>query len=204
MTSSQVPPAGFSPQAQVPTGTGFSAEKPINMEGYPSTVEPIPTTSSFGFLQPVANLWSSFHQHRQNLGLPNPGTIESLQREVKSLYLAFFFNHCLIAIVRKRWRALPSISLAAPLFPSSNHYPSPLLSFPSLNSDSIDLSFRRRSKSRPNQNHFHQPTFQLHSFLLFGSKGSSSLLELQWNLWRRETFHAGWTGRSIECQYESS
>lgn len=93
MTSSQpIPPAGFTPQAQQQPQTSFNpldvqahaAVSSLNLEGFPSNSKQ--SNPTFGFLQPLANAWSSFHSHRASLALPNPGTIEGLQREVKSMY----------------------------------------------------------------------------------------------------------------------
>lgn len=96
MSSSQpIPPAGFTPQAQQQQQqpqTSFNpldvqAHAPVsslNLEGFPSNSKQ--SNPTFGFLQPLANAWSSFHNHRASLALPNPGTIEGLQREVKSMY----------------------------------------------------------------------------------------------------------------------
>ena len=52
----------------------------------PYTEPPAPSKSStlFPVLSPFANAYSRFSGWRAALGLPNPGSVENLQKEVKS------------------------------------------------------------------------------------------------------------------------
>ncbi len=42
-----------------------------------------PAASRYGFFQPAIDAIGAFHQKRLSLGLPSPGTIEGIQREIK-------------------------------------------------------------------------------------------------------------------------
>lgn len=90
-------PYGFPPGAPSapPSGQeslGTNAPSPFLPEksspAYPSA--PAPSSSRFGLgflnpvVQPFANAANSIGEARAKLGLPNPGTVEHLQREVKS------------------------------------------------------------------------------------------------------------------------
>ncbi|KZT68156.1 hypothetical protein DAEQUDRAFT_812314 [Daedalea quercina L-15889] len=67
------------------------------MAAYPpslSTVEPVvapPSPSSSSSKSSAFNVFHRFASWRNSLGLPNPGTVENLQKEVKSTLLTNFF-----------------------------------------------------------------------------------------------------------------
>ncbi|KAF8590596.1 hypothetical protein K439DRAFT_1627843 [Ramaria rubella] len=54
------------------------------------TISP-PSSSYFSALAPLNSFYNKFSQWRISLGLPNPGTVENLQKEVKNTHLTNFF-----------------------------------------------------------------------------------------------------------------
>lgn len=67
----------------------YSSEKAILIDPYAPS---IPTRTNISFFSPVApfyNVYDRFSQWRTDLGLPNPGTVENLQKEVKGAVFHF-------------------------------------------------------------------------------------------------------------------
>jgi mitochondrial import receptor subunit TOM40 len=58
-------------------------EKSLNLGPYTETSAPSKNSILFRPLSPFANAYSRFSSWRATLGLPNPGTVENLQKEVK-------------------------------------------------------------------------------------------------------------------------
>jgi len=57
-----------------------------------SSAYPVPPSSSyFPGLGPLGAVYNRFYQWRASLSLPNPGTVENLQKEVKNTHLTNFF-----------------------------------------------------------------------------------------------------------------
>lgn len=52
---------------------------------------PPPPKSRHGFLSPFLSTYDRFTQWRADLGLPQPGTVENLQKEVKATHLTNYF-----------------------------------------------------------------------------------------------------------------
>lgn len=50
-------------------------------------VDALYTTPTVTSSNPFANVYSRFSQWRESLGLPSPGTVENLQKEVKCTHL---------------------------------------------------------------------------------------------------------------------
>jgi mitochondrial import receptor subunit TOM40 len=59
-------------------------EKPVIPEQTPSR-QPIVAPSYFNPVSPLWNAIDRFNQWRSDLGLPHPGTVENLQKEVKGV-----------------------------------------------------------------------------------------------------------------------
>lgn len=53
---------------------------------------PPPVTSS----NPLVNIYSRFSQWRTSLGLPSPGTVENLQKEVKCTFIQPVYREILL------------------------------------------------------------------------------------------------------------
>nr|ACG27157.1 mitochondrial import receptor subunit TOM40 [Zea mays] len=63
------------------------AKDTVPLSAVPSTSSAVPT----GMFSPVTNFYNKLQSWRQSLELPNPGTVENLQKEVKSTLLNNFF-----------------------------------------------------------------------------------------------------------------
>lgn len=60
-----------------------------DVSGFPSSstsTYPPPRSSYFPRLGPLSTAYNRFQEWRASLSLPNPGTVENLQKEVKSAY----------------------------------------------------------------------------------------------------------------------
>ena len=59
-------------------------------DAYPTTYAPLKSTvhSYFNPLSPFHNVYSRFARWRADLGLPQPGSVENLQKEVKGIVLS--------------------------------------------------------------------------------------------------------------------
>ena len=57
-----------------------------SVEGITFTPNPLPS-SSFNPFSPLTNAYKRFAKWRTDLGLPQPGTIENIQKEVKGRLL---------------------------------------------------------------------------------------------------------------------
>jgi len=68
----------------------ISHENSPNSNLGPYTQTPAPSKNSTFF--PFANAYSRFASWRAALGLPNPGAVENLQKEVKSELFAIIFK----------------------------------------------------------------------------------------------------------------
>ncbi|KAI0273639.1 eukaryotic porin-domain-containing protein [Gloeopeniophorella convolvens] len=65
-------------------------EKPFGQGAYIPAPVSSQNSSLPTVLSPLANVYSRFSSWRTALGLPNPGTVENLQKEVKSTHLSNF------------------------------------------------------------------------------------------------------------------
>ncbi|KAF8654079.1 hypothetical protein AX16_003612 [Volvariella volvacea WC 439] len=66
-------------------------EKDILQQDSPTPiVPPSKNLGAFAFLSPFANAYDRFSQWRTDLGLSNPGSVENLQKEVKTTHLTNF------------------------------------------------------------------------------------------------------------------
>jgi hypothetical protein len=63
-------------------------EKSPALGPYTENVAPSKNSSPFTSFSPLAGAYSRFSSWRTALGLPNPGTVENLQKEVKSEHFA--------------------------------------------------------------------------------------------------------------------
>jgi hypothetical protein len=63
-----------------------SHEKPLSPDSYTETPVQPKKSTLFSAFSPLANAHARFFSWRTALGLPNPGTVENLQKEVKSEY----------------------------------------------------------------------------------------------------------------------
>jgi hypothetical protein len=61
-----------------------SHEKALSLGPYTETSAPSKSSTLFPVFSPFANVYSRFSSWRAALGLPNPGSVENLQKEVKS------------------------------------------------------------------------------------------------------------------------
>ena len=59
-------------------------EKPPTLGPYTENAVPSKNSTLFPSLSPLANAYSRFSSWRTALALPNPGSVENLQKEVKS------------------------------------------------------------------------------------------------------------------------
>ena len=64
-------------------------EKPFLPGSYAETPAQSKKSTFFSAFSPLANVHSRFSSWRTALSLPNPGTVENLQKEVKSQYFIF-------------------------------------------------------------------------------------------------------------------
>jgi mitochondrial import receptor subunit TOM40 len=64
-------------------------EKSVSLGPYTETSAPSKSSASFPVFSPFVNAYSRLSGWRAALGLPNPGTVENLQKEVKSEFLLF-------------------------------------------------------------------------------------------------------------------
>lgn len=67
-------------------------------DAHPTTYAPAKSTaySYFNPLSPLHNVYNRFARWRTELGLPQPGSVENLQKEVKGIVLSvvrFSFTH---------------------------------------------------------------------------------------------------------------
>jgi mitochondrial import receptor subunit TOM40 len=67
-----------------------SHEKPIPVGLHTETPAEPKKSTLFSAFSPLANAHARFSSWRTTLGLPNPGSVENLQKEVKSEY--FFLS----------------------------------------------------------------------------------------------------------------
>lgn len=69
--------------------------------------EPQVWWSYFNPTSPFFNVYDRFSQWRRDLGLPHPGTVENLQREVKGLWnvYLYFFSLLLVHYLMLYWIA---------------------------------------------------------------------------------------------------
>lgn len=69
-------------------------------DAQPTTYAPEKSTASpgFGLLSPLQNAYSRLARWRADLGLPQPGSVENLQKEVKGICLIYslVFIHSLL------------------------------------------------------------------------------------------------------------
>ncbi|KAG1753469.1 eukaryotic porin-domain-containing protein [Suillus lakei] len=68
----------------------FPSAKDGSTDPSPSSVPQAPKSSYTSALSPLTNAFSRFSQWRKSLDLPNPGTVENLQKEVKATHLTNF------------------------------------------------------------------------------------------------------------------
>jgi hypothetical protein len=61
-----------------------SHEKTPSLGPYTETSAPSKSSTLFPVFSPLANVYSRFSSWRAALGLPNPGSVENLQKEAKS------------------------------------------------------------------------------------------------------------------------
>ena len=66
-----------------------SHEKPLPPGSYAETLAQPKKSTLLTAFSPLANAHSRFSSWRTALGLPNPGSVENLQKEVKSQYFIF-------------------------------------------------------------------------------------------------------------------
>ncbi len=59
-------------------------EKALSLGPYTETSVPSKSSTLFPVFSPLANAYSRFSSWRAALGLPNPGSVENLQKEAKS------------------------------------------------------------------------------------------------------------------------
>lgn len=64
-----------------------SPEKDGFIDPYAPSVPLASKSSYFTPITPFSNAYNRFAQWRTDLGLPNPGTVENLQKEVKSAHM---------------------------------------------------------------------------------------------------------------------
>ena len=87
-------PAAQPPSGAVPLGPGvpspFLDEKRAFEDSSLPAVSAQPSQSLFGFfdpfVKPITNAIASIQQLRNSLDLPNPGSSEAFEREVKSMF----------------------------------------------------------------------------------------------------------------------
>jgi mitochondrial import receptor subunit TOM40 len=65
-----------------------SHEKALSLGPYTETSTPSKSSTLFPVFSPFAKAYSRFSGWRAALGLPNPGSVENLQKEVKSEHFA--------------------------------------------------------------------------------------------------------------------
>jgi len=65
-------------------------EKALSLGPYTETSAPSKSSTLFPVVSPFANAYSRFSSWRAALGLPNPGSVENLQKEVKTTHLNNF------------------------------------------------------------------------------------------------------------------
>ena len=63
-------------------------EKAISLGPYTEASAPSKSSTLFPVFSPFANAYTRFSSWRVALGLPNPGSVENLQKEVKSKLFA--------------------------------------------------------------------------------------------------------------------
>ncbi|KAG2753207.1 hypothetical protein P692DRAFT_20845921 [Suillus brevipes Sb2] len=68
----------------------FPPAQDASVDPSPSSVPQAPKSSYPSALSPLTSVFSRFSQWRKSLDLPNPGTVENLQKEVKSTHLTNF------------------------------------------------------------------------------------------------------------------
>ncbi|KAF8077936.1 eukaryotic porin-domain-containing protein [Lyophyllum atratum] len=100
--------------------------------GTPDLYAPEPTipskTSYFNPISPFADVYDRFNQWRTDLGLPHPGTVENLQKEVKATHLSNYIFDGARADLTKSLSANPlfqvthSFALGSQTLPSSYNF----------------------------------------------------------------------------------
>lgn len=94
-TSQTVPPPGFQPEAVPVQAPPAVPDFVPEHKAFPVPAKENQARNMFAFadpiVRPIANVLSTIQQSRERLGLPNPGTVEHLTKEVKSTHLSNFF-----------------------------------------------------------------------------------------------------------------
>jgi hypothetical protein len=72
-------------------------EKSLSLGPYTETSAPSKSSTLFPVFSPFANVYSRFSSWRAALGLPNPGSVENLAKEVKSELFADCRSVCAVS-----------------------------------------------------------------------------------------------------------
>lgn len=94
MAATAPPAAGAAPAAPAPSSAAPTGDFHPDAKAFPVPSQQTRASSLFAFAdpitKPISRTMASLQEHRAKLGLPNPGTIENLTREVKSTHLTNF------------------------------------------------------------------------------------------------------------------
>jgi mitochondrial import receptor subunit TOM40 len=63
-------------------------ENSLSLGSYTESLAPSKSSTLFPVFSPLVNAYSRLSSWRAALGLPNPGTVENLQKEVKSEFFS--------------------------------------------------------------------------------------------------------------------
>jgi hypothetical protein len=72
-------------------------EKTPSLGSYTETSAPSKSSTHFPVFSPFANAYSRLSSWRAALGLPNPGSVENLQKEVKSEFFVDCRSFCAVS-----------------------------------------------------------------------------------------------------------
>ncbi|KAF9227893.1 hypothetical protein BS17DRAFT_693432 [Gyrodon lividus] len=90
----------------------FPSEKLSHNDPSPSLSQPPKTSSYLSTIAPITNLFGRFSEWRKSWDLPNPGTVENLQKEVKLTHLTNFMFDGARADLTKGLSANPAFQIS--------------------------------------------------------------------------------------------